>query len=111
MPQGPTSQQLEITLQTIARMYLTLGIIRSASARKLFGSITLSFTYSHFYFDPKVSTAHKNDWINVCGKLLEDGTVTCVVDKVYDWSDINEAIDYMKTQRAQGKIVLKVEKF
>lgn len=83
----------------------------SASARKLFGSITLSFTYSHFYFDPKVSTAHKNDWINVCGKLLEDGTVTCVVDKVYDWSDINEAIDYMKTQRAQGKIVLKVEKF
>ena len=37
MPQGPTSQQLEITLQTIARMYLTLGIIRVLARENCLG--------------------------------------------------------------------------
>lgn len=82
-----------------------------ANARKMFGSMLYSYDYTHFYFDPNAKTASKNDWINKCGEFLETGVVTCRVDKVYNWKDIDEAISYMKTQRAQGKLILEVETF
>lgn len=82
-----------------------------ANMRKVFGSLLYSYDYTHFYFDPNAKTAAKNDWINKCGKFLESGVVTCRIDKVYNWNDIDEAISYMKTQRAQGKLILKVERF
>lgn len=82
-----------------------------ANARKMFGSMLYSYDYTHFYFDPNAKTASKNDWINKCGEFLKTGVVTCRVDKIYDWKDIEEAFSYLKTQRAQGKIILEVEKF
>lgn len=82
-----------------------------ANARKMFGSMLYSYDYTHYYFDPNAKTASKNDWINKCGEFLQTGVVTCRVDKIYDWKDIEEAFSYLKTQRAQGKIILEVEKF
>ncbi|CCF60537.1 hypothetical protein KAFR_0K01830 [Kazachstania africana CBS 2517] len=83
----------------------------SANARKLFGSMLYSYDYSHFYFDPNVKLASKNDWINRCYELLDSQIVTCIVDKVYDWKDHEDAFAYMLTQRAQGKLILRVEEF
>lgn len=84
----------------------------SANARKMVGSILWSFRYFHYHFDTyaKYSTG-KNNWIETCGDLLKDGTVRCIIDKKFDWKDTNEAISYLKTQRAQGKIILEVEEF
>ena len=83
----------------------------SASARRLFGSMLWSYDYIHFNFNPSAKTASSNDWINKCGDLLADGTVRCIIDKTYDWKKVKEAVAYMATQRAQGKIVLEVEQF
>lgn len=79
----------------------------SANARKMFGSLLWSYTYTHFYFDPNTNVK----WIKECTDLLEKRVVKCVIDKVYDWKDYKEAFSYMKTQRAQGKLIMKVEKF
>lgn len=76
----------------------------SANARKLFN---WSFRYLHYYFNPN----YKIDWINQCNQLLKDGKINCIVDKTFDWKDTNEAFKYLNTQRAQGKIILKVETF
>lgn len=83
----------------------------SANARKMFGSMIWSYSYTHFYFEPSVKSASKNNWIEKCKELLENGEVKCVVDKVFVWKQTTEAFKYMKTQRAQGKVVIKVEKF
>lgn len=84
----------------------------SANARKMFGSMLWSYDYSHFYFDPNIKIIpKKNDWIHECGKLLNEGVVDCVVDKVYSWKNFKEAFSYMATQRAQGKLIMKVEGF
>lgn len=83
----------------------------SANARKLFGAMIWSYDYSHYYFDPNLSTSSKNEWIEKCGDLLADGTVKCIVYKTFDWKKTTEALKVLKTQRAQGKIILKVEKF
>lgn len=83
----------------------------SANARKMFGSMIWSYSYTHFYFDTNAKSASKNDWINKCGELLEKKTVKCVIDKVYNWKEHKEAFSYMGTQRAQGKLIMQVEKF
>lgn len=82
-----------------------------ANTRKLFGSMLYSYDYTHFYFDPNAKYASKNDWINKCGGFLENGTVRTIVDKTYKWDKAKEALNYLATQRAQGKLVLELEKF
>ncbi|EDO19561.1 hypothetical protein Kpol_1018p94 [Vanderwaltozyma polyspora DSM 70294] len=79
----------------------------SASARKMFGNILWSYNYTHYKFDPN----GKTELIEKCAELLGKRYVKCIVDNVYDWKDYKEAFNYMKLQRAQGKLILKVEKF
>lgn len=83
----------------------------SAGMRKMFGTMLYQYTYLHYYFDPNAKYASTNDWLNQCGQLLEHGTVQCIIDNVYDWKRHKEAFSYMYTQRAQGKLILEVEKF
>lgn len=83
----------------------------SANARKMFGPMLWSYSYTHFYFDTSAKSASKNDWINRCGELLEKGVVKCVLDKTYHWKEHKEAFSYMATQQAQGKLIMEVEKF
>ncbi|QLQ79217.1 hypothetical protein HG537_0B05640 [Torulaspora globosa] len=83
----------------------------SANARKMFGSMLWSYSYTHFHFDTNAKSASKNDWINRCGEFLEKGVVKCVIDKTYHWKEHKEAFSYMATQRAQGKLMMEVERF
>ncbi|CAB4252845.1 similar to Saccharomyces cerevisiae YER101C AST2 Protein that may have a role in targeting of plasma membrane [H+]ATPase (Pma1p) to the plasma membrane [Maudiozyma barnettii] len=83
----------------------------SANARKIFGSIIWSYDYSHFYFDPSPSTASKNEWIEKCCEFLANETVKCVIYKSFSWKKTSEALKVLQTQRAQGKIIIEVEKF
>ena len=47
-----------------------------------------------------------NDDLGVLGKLLEDGTVTPVIDRRYELSELAEAFRYLGEGHAQGKIVV-----
>ncbi|CAL9737672.1 protein Ast1p [Monosporozyma servazzii] len=80
----------------------------SANARKMFN---WSFRYVHYYFDPNQNRSSKDDWLETCVKYLQEGTVKCIVDKTFDWKETQQAFKYLVTQRAQGKIILKVEQF
>ncbi|WP_312339437.1 NADP-dependent oxidoreductase [Sphingobacterium sp.] len=41
-------------------------------------------------------------------KLIEDGTIKTVVDKVYPFSQTNEALNHVASGRAKGKVVVKI---
>ena len=43
-------------------------------------------------------------------KLVASGSVTPVVDKVYEFEDVKRAYERLRTGRARGKIVVKVKK-
>lgn len=43
------------------------------------------------------------------GKLIEDGVIRPVVDKVFSFEQMNEAMDYVERGRAKGKVVVKVK--
>jgi len=42
--------------------------------------------------------------------LLESGKVVPVIDKTYPFNQTSEAIRYLETSRARGKVVIVVEK-
>ena len=43
------------------------------------------------------------------GKLIEAGVISPVVDKVFPFEDINEAMSYVASGRAKGKVIVKVK--
>ncbi|WP_286857330.1 NADP-dependent oxidoreductase [Sphingobacterium sp. UBA7625] len=42
-------------------------------------------------------------------KLIEDGIIKTIVDKTYPFSHTNEALNYVATGRAKGKVVVKIK--
>ncbi|MEG0851089.1 MAG: NADP-dependent oxidoreductase [Eubacterium sp.] len=42
-------------------------------------------------------------------KMVESGAVKPVLDKVYSFNEINDALDYVNSGRAKGKVVVKVK--
>jgi NADPH:quinone reductase-like Zn-dependent oxidoreductase len=55
-------------------------------------------------------TKLNNDDLAVLGKLLEDGTVTPVIDRRYELSAVADAFRYLGEGHAQGKIVITVSR-
>lgn len=43
------------------------------------------------------------------GKLIEAGIIHPVVDRVYDFAQLNEAMDYVASGRVKGKVVIKIK--
>ncbi|SCU83767.1 LAFA_0D05644g1_1 [Lachancea sp. 'fantastica'] len=83
----------------------------SANARKIFGKLLWTFDYTHFQFDPNAKYVGKNDWAEKCAELVESEVVKCIVDKMYDWKQYEDALDYLKKGHCHGKVVLEVERF
>lgn len=81
--------------------------------RSLWSKMSWDFQYTHFQFDPalKYNTSYYNDWKTHVHDMLEHQTVKVVVDKVYDWKDYKNALEYLGAGHAHGKVVLKVEVF
>ena len=42
-------------------------------------------------------------------KLIEDGIIKTIVDKIYPFANTNEAVNHVATGRAKGKVVVKVK--
>ena len=81
--------------------------------RSLWSKMSWDFQYTHFQFDPalKYNTSYYNDWKTHVRDMLNHQTVKVVIDKVYDWKDYTDALNYLRAGHAHGKVVLKVEVF
>jgi NADPH:quinone reductase-like Zn-dependent oxidoreductase len=42
-------------------------------------------------------------------KLIEDGVIKPVIDKVFSFEQTNEALSYVETGRSKGKVVIKIK--
>lgn len=47
--------------------------------------------------------------LNEIGKLLESGHIRPVIDKVFAFEQANEALEYLATGRAKGKVVVRIK--
>jgi NADPH:quinone reductase-like Zn-dependent oxidoreductase len=47
--------------------------------------------------------------LNILADLMQSGKVTPVIDRTYPLSEIREAIRYLETGRARGKVIITVE--
>jgi NADPH:quinone reductase-like Zn-dependent oxidoreductase len=50
----------------------------------------------------------QGEHLNKITKLIESGVVKPVVDKVFPFEQTNEALSYLETGRAKGKVVIKI---
>ena len=55
-----------------------------------------------------LAQGNKDD-LNVLADLMQSGKVTPVIDRTYPLSEIHEAIRYLETGRARGKVIVTVE--
>lgn len=51
----------------------------------------------------------EGEQLNKITALIESGTIKPIVDKVYPFEQINEALAYVESGRAKGKVVVKVK--
>lgn len=58
----------------------------------------------HFYF-----MKHSGEQLELLSSLLEDGTVKPVIDQVFPFEEIGQALNYSETGRAKGKIVVRLK--
>jgi NADPH:quinone reductase-like Zn-dependent oxidoreductase len=54
-----------------------------------------------------LAQANKDD-LNVLADLMQSGKVTPVIDRTYPLSEIREAVRYVETGRARGKVIITV---
>jgi NADPH:quinone reductase-like Zn-dependent oxidoreductase len=47
--------------------------------------------------------------LNQITRLIESGAIRPVVDKVFPFDVTNDAMDYVESGRAKGKVVIKVK--
>lgn len=73
---------------------ISLGIKKKAEKQKI------KFTFLFMKADGKQ--------LNQITKLIETSSIKPVVDKVYPFEQINEALAYVETGRSKGKVIIKV---
>lgn len=64
----------------------------------------LGYDYSFGFLD------YNGGWIDSARDLVQNGQVKIFIDSVYPFNDLHEAVDKLNSGRAQGKILLEVEK-
>jgi NADPH:quinone reductase-like Zn-dependent oxidoreductase len=55
-----------------------------------------------------MAEGNKDD-LNILADLMQSGKVTPVIDRTYPLREIREAIRYLETGRARGKVIITVE--
>lgn len=80
--------------------YGVYGLIKKLLLNKLGLS---SFDYRF------IMTAPGGKWIEHGKKLIEEGTVKIFTDSTYNFADFQKAVDRLLSNRARGKVVVKIE--
>ena len=70
--------------------------IRKNAARRNVG-------YSFLFMKPS------GDQLREIGSLIDSGAIRPVVDRVFPFASTNEALAYVETGRAKGKVVVRVK--
>jgi len=50
----------------------------------------------------------QGEHLNQITKLIESGVIKPVIDKVFPFEQTNEAMSYLETGRAKGKVIVKI---
>ncbi|KAG5418941.1 hypothetical protein I9W82_003659 [Candida metapsilosis] len=66
-----------------------------------------NYTYIHGLLS---SNRGHNGWIDSARDLLQEGKLQIFVDSVYPFDELREAVDKLESGKAQGKVILEVEK-
>lgn len=90
-PAFAQAQGLNVVLRLVLRL-LSAGIRRKAKR----AGVDYSFLFMHA----------DGEQLNRITKLIEDGTIRPVVDRVFAFEKLNEALAYVDTGRAKGKVVV-----
>ena len=93
-PEFAKAQGLNIVLRTVLRL-LSRGI-RSRAKRR---GVNYSFLFMRA----------QGDQLGKITSLIESGAIRPVVDRVFPFAQTNEALAYVETGRAKGKVVIKVK--
>jgi len=92
-PEFARKQGLNVVLRLLLRL-LSRGI-RSKAKRR---GVGFSFLFMWA----------QGDQLSKITSLIEDGAIRPVVDRVFPFEATNEALAYVETGRAKGKVVVKV---
>jgi NADPH:quinone reductase-like Zn-dependent oxidoreductase len=87
--------------QKLAWPYLQLMRLLSFSARRKAKSRNASYSFLFM----KAS----GEQLGQIAALIESGAIRPIVDKVFPFASTNEAMDYVESGRAKGKVVIKVK--
>ena len=86
--------KLNLALQLVMRL-LSASIRRKAKRRQV--------SYSFLFMRAE------GNQLRELAKLVDAGVIRPVIDKIYPFAEVNEAMAYVESGRAKGKIVIKVE--
>ena len=90
-PAFARAQGLNVVLRLVVRL-LSAGIRRKAKR----AGIDYSFLFMRA----------DGEQLSRIAKLIEDGTIRPVIDRVFPFEQLNEALAYIETGRAKGKVVV-----
>jgi len=75
--------------------------ILSRKTRKLSKKYNVEYSFLFMYADGKQ--------LSEIAKLIESGAIYPVIDSIYDFEHTNDAMSYVQSGRAKGKVVLKIK--
>jgi NADPH:quinone reductase-like Zn-dependent oxidoreductase len=96
---GPPTPEFASALGLSWPLKLVINLL-SYSARKKAKKRNVSFKFLFMRADGKQ--------LNEITKLIEQGVIKPVIDKVFPFAQTNEALSYVETGRSKGKVVIKV---
>lgn len=97
---GPPTPEFAKTLGLAWHLKLVTKLI-SSGAKKYAKKLGVNFTF--------LFMRAEGSQLSQLTKLIESGVIKPVVDKVFPFEQTNEAMAYVETGRAKGKVVVKVK--
>lgn len=96
---GPPTPDFATAIGAAWYIKLILSLI-SSSVRKKAEKLGVQYSFLFMRADGKQ--------LGEVTKLIESGVIKPVVDKIFGFSQINDALEYVESGRAKGKVVVKV---
>lgn len=97
---GPPTPEFAAALGLSWSIKLVVSLL-SFSARKKAKKLNISFKFLFMRAEGKQ--------LGEITKLIEAGIIKPVIDKVFPFEQVNEALSYVETGRSKGKVVIKVK--
>ncbi|SFW75950.1 NADP-dependent oxidoreductase [Chitinophaga sancti] len=97
---GPPTPEFAVEIGLRWHLKLITKLI-SSSAKKKAAKLGVKFVFLYMRAD--------GNQLGEITKLIEDGVIKPVIDKVFPFEQTNEALSYVESGRAKGKVVIKIK--